>query len=171
MEKWKPIIDWEELYEVSDLGNIRSKIREGKTQFGKRAYGGKIVKPFVSSSGYLAVNLTSNNRRKQCHVHRLVLETFMGKPEKGMECCHADGTRTNSHLNNLRWDCRKNNHADKKIHGTWQGGENNGYAKLTEEQAIFIKYSKETLQKLAKKYNVSVGCVEKVRYGSAWKHI
>ena len=173
MEIWKPVVthNLQNFYEVSNLGNIRSLPRTGKTPYGTRIYGGKIVKPFVSSYGYLVVNLTFKNFRKQCTVHTLVLETFVGKAPKGMECCHNDGNPLNSKLENLRWDTRKNNHADKKLHGTWLIGSKNPYSKLTEEQAFFIKHSKMPLKKLAQKYNVSISCVSKIRYGEFWKHI
>ena len=165
------IVGLEDYYQVSDLGSIKSKVRTGVTNYGKRTYGGGLVKPFISAVGYPAVNLTYKGYRKQIHVHRLVLETFVGKAPDGMEGCHNNGIKTDCSLVNLRWDTKKNNHADKKLHGTWQAGEKNSNSKLTENQVLVIKYSKKQLKELAKKYKVSVGCIEKIRYGCSWKHI
>lgn len=171
MEIWKDVLGLEQYYEVSNLGNIKSKVRTGITNFGERTYGGKVVKPFLSTVGYPAVNLTYKGYRKQFHVHKLVLEAFNGKAPEGMEGCHNNGVKTDFYLTNLRWDTRKNNHADKKLHGTHQEGEKNPSAKLTTKQAILIKYSKISIKKLSEEFNLSRGCIEKVRYGTSWKHI
>jgi hypothetical protein len=173
MEIWKPVVTFglEKFYEVSSLGNVKSLIRSGKTNFGIRMYGGKKINPFVSNSGYLCVNLTYKGFRAQCTVHTLVLEAFVGKKPEGMECCHNDGNRLNANLDNLRWDTKKNNHADKKIHGTNQAGSKNPSSKLTEEQAFFIKHSKLSPKDLCERYGVSRGCIEKIRHGINWKHI
>ena len=171
MENWMDVLGLEDYYQISDLGNVKSKIRIGVTSFGKRTYGGGLVKPFVSTVGYPAVNLTYKGYRKQFHIHKLVLEAFVSKAPAGMEGCHNNGIKTDCKLENLRWDTRKNNHADKKLHGTNQEGEKSGTSKLTEEQALFVKYSEKSLKEMAKKYNVSMGCVEKIRYGNSWKHI
>ena len=171
MENWKPIVGLENYYEVSNLGNVRSLIRTGQTRLGLRKYGGKVLTPITLSTGYLGVNLTKKGYRKQYSVHFLVLTAFIGECPKGMEGCHNNGIRNDCRLENLRWDTRKNNHADKRTHGTWQEGEKVGTSKLTTEQALDVKYSKTSLNELAKKYNVSKGCVEKIRYGTSWKHI
>jgi hypothetical protein len=171
MEKWLPVLGWEEFYEVSNLGNVRSIKRIGKTKFGNRFYGGDLVKPIKTTTGYVAVNLTGNKCRKQFHIHKLVLEAFVGKAPIGMECCHNNGNRTDARLENLRWDTRINNHADKWNHGTWQGGVNHGNAKLTNEQVKEIKKGNLPIKQLAQMFNVSIGCINKIRYGEAWKHI
>jgi hypothetical protein len=173
MEIWKPVIthNLQNYYEVSNLGNVRSLPRQGKANYGTRFYGGKPVKPFLNSNGYLVVNLTYKGFRKQCTVHTLVLESFVSPKPQGLEACHNDGNPSNAKLENLRWDTRKNNHADKKIHGTQQIGSKNPFSKINEEQAFFIKYSKKPLKELAKKFNVSIGCIEKIRYNETWKHI
>jgi len=171
MEIWKDVLGLEQYYEVSNLGNIKSKVRTGITNFGERNYGGKVVKPFLSTVGYPVVNLTYKGYRKQFTIHKLVLEAFYGKAPEGMEGCHNNGVKTDSYLTNLRWDTRKNNHADKKLHGTQQHGEQSGNAKLTNEKAYLIKYSKIPIKELCEKFQLSRGCIEKVRYGSTWKHI
>ncbi|HDU8695027.1 NUMOD4 motif-containing HNH endonuclease [Morganella morganii] len=172
-ERWVPAYQWENLYEVSDLGRIRSIERTGKTQFGVRKYGGGIVNPIKhKANGYLVVNLTSSGgRRKQVLVHRLVIMSFLGTSPKGMECCHNNGDRQDPRLVNLRWDTRKNNHADKKIHGTWQGGENNGWHKLTVPQVIAIRTSGLSIKELSEKFSVSTSCIEQVKYFQSWKHV
>lgn len=171
-EIWKNVVNLSDYYEVSNLGNVRSKARKGITNLGERNYGGNVVlKKINHKSGYDVVNLTTNNSRKQCLVHRLVIEAFISEKPNGMECCHNNGDRKDNRLENLRWDTRKNNHADKLLHGTWQYGERIGTSKLKEWQAKEVKYSGLSLDLLAKKFNVSKGCVSKIRYLSSWKHL
>lgn len=130
IEHWEWIKGWEPLYLVSTLGRIMSVPREHETKFGARIYGGGIVRPLEKNNGYLVVNLTAaDGRRSQVLVHRIVLTAFAGEQPAGMECCHYDGNRKNNEISNLRWDTRKNNHQDKKRHGTWQSGENHWRAK------------------------------------------
>lgn len=171
-ELWVPAFGWEGFYEVSNLGNVRSVQRKGKTSFGERSYGGKVLNPIKHNSGYLVVNLTvSKGKRKQVLIHRLILESFLGPAPAGSECCHSNGNRNDPRLENLRWDTRKNNHADKRVHGTWQGGENNPYHKLTAPQVIAIRESSDSKEELSSRFNVSVSCIEKVKYRATWKHI
>jgi len=171
MEKWLPVVGLENLYEISNCGNVRSLVREGKTSYGIRKYGGKNLKPIYASNGYPFVNLTDKNFRKQFFIHRLVLESFVGKCPENMEACHADGNRKNCNLDNLRWDTRSNNALDRRNHPTWQGGENSVSSKLTKEQAIQIKYSKESLKTLAKKYNIGTTTVSRIKNNKSWIHI
>lgn len=171
-EIWKNVVSLPDYYEVSNLGNVRSKSRKGITNFGERAYGGNVVlKKINHKNGYDVVNLTTKNSRKQYLVHRLVIEAFIGEKPIGMECCHNNGDRKDNRLKNLRWDTRKNNHADKLLHGTWQYGERIGTSKLKEWQAKEVKYSNVPLKELSKKFNVSMGCVEKIRYLQSWKYL
>lgn len=132
-EKWVPLYGWEGYYQVSDQGRVRSNIRYGETQFGIRRYGGKVLKPVYSANRYPKVNLTKPGKRYQIHLHTAVLESFVGPAPKGMEACHNNGNRHDARLHNLRWDTRKNNHADKKRHGTWQGGDNHWMRKSPEK--------------------------------------
>lgn len=170
-EIWKNVVGWEEYYEVSNFGNVRSKQRKASTAFGERFYGGNIVKKISHKNGYDIVNLTTSSKRQQKLVHTLVLEAFVSlRPEK-MDSCHNNGDRKDNRLENLRWDTRKNNHADKIVHGTWQGGSKNGFSKLNEDQARQIKYSQETTKNLAEKFNVSKSCIFKIKHMQTWTHV
>lgn len=168
---WVNAYEWEDFYEVSDAGRVRSKVREGKTTLGFRKYGGKILQPVKKTNGYLAVNFTRKGARRQVAIHRLVLSSFVEPSPSGMEACHNDGDRENNRLENLRWDTRKENHADKKKHGTWQGGEKSGTSKLTDDLVRYIRASSESHETLANEIGVHKSCIEKVRYGETWRHV
>jgi len=170
-ESWKTFPDWEGLYEVSDLGGIRSLPRQGGGSRWYRSYGGALVKPFIASTGYLSVNLTRRGKRKQELVHRAVLRAFIGEAPEGYECCHANGNRTDARLENLRWDTRKNNHADKLAHGTWQCGTAHGNAKLDECVVWMLRHDEISVDYVAAQYGVRRKTVAKIKGGRGWAHV
>jgi hypothetical protein len=169
-ERWLPAVGWEDLYEVSDLGRVRSVTRLGTTQFGVRSYGGSVVAAIRCANGYLAVNLTGRGLRKQCLVHKLVLEAFAGARQHGMQACHNDGNRANPRLTNLRWDTTRGNHADKHKHGTAQIGVRNPRARLTEDAVREIRAGLST-KDAAAKFGVTHSCVWSVQQRRTWRHV
>ncbi len=74
MEKWKDIEGYEGLYEVSNLGRVRSLPK--KTRSGVR-----ILTPGITYSGYLYVVLCKNGKTKTFSVHRLVAKAFLPNPD------------------------------------------------------------------------------------------
>jgi len=115
-ESWCPIKSFETLYEVSDLGRVRSLPR--MTPHGIR--GGVILKRRADGiDGRPKVGLYKDAVRTDRKVHLLVLETFKGmRPSSHHQACHNDGDIHNNRLDNLRWDTRVANHADSVRHGT-----------------------------------------------------
>jgi hypothetical protein len=171
MKKWVPVFGLEGFYEVSSDGDVRSIPRGGVTSYGKRMYGGNELKHISTSSGYPSVNLTKKGFRKQFLVHRIVLESFVGPAPEGMEACHQNGVRSDCRLSNLRWDTRSNNALDKRNHGTWQGGENNGNTSLKNKEAIEIRKSKLSAEKLSKIYNVSKTTIYRIKHKELWQYV
>jgi hypothetical protein len=96
MEIWKPVVNYEGLYEVSTFGNIKSLQRKGCKE-------DRILKPVTTLAGYLTVCLCKNKTEKICRVHRLVglafLELVDGKPEIN----HKNRIRNDNRLENLEW--------------------------------------------------------------------
>lgn len=159
MEEWKNVVGFEELYEVSNHGQIRTK----KTN--------KIKKPTYSKQEKrFYVGLWKNNKIKICKPHRLVLEAFIGQCPQGMEGCHNDGNSINNHISNLRWDTPKNNHADKIKHGTTNRGERCGTAKLTLEQVRAIRKDDRLQRIIAKEYQVQQSLISRIKNGVRWQH-
>lgn len=98
MEEWKDIPDYQGLYQVSDLGNIRS-LRFGKIKLLKLK--NKLDKKIPRQD----IGLTDiNGEQKTKSVHRLVLITFNPIPNMNdMEVDHIDENRLNNKLSNLQW--------------------------------------------------------------------
>lgn len=118
-ERWLPVVGFEGLYEVSDQGRVRSMARvvphkkSGRLTVPERILkGGK-----NTASQYCMVSLWRNNAQHQCYRHSLVLEAFVGPRPPKHDACHADGTRDNNCVGNLRWGTRAENMQDAKRHG------------------------------------------------------
>ncbi len=122
-ERWLPAPGYEGFYEVSDLGRVRGLDRIIRTAAGVRAehtrtLKGRMLSQVLNGHGYPIVVLSKGAEAKQKLVHRLVATAFIGPCPEGMECCHNNGDRTDSRVENLRWDTRSNNALDAVAHGT-----------------------------------------------------
>jgi hypothetical protein len=114
-EQWRPVVGYEDSYEVSDLGNVRSLDR---IDMRGRVRRGKVLAPRKTSRGRFSVALYRNRVRADVQVHHLVLETFVGPRPEGLEGCHWNDDPTDNRLSNLRWDTRSANAADSVRNGT-----------------------------------------------------
>jgi hypothetical protein len=158
MENWLNVVDFENIYEVSNFGNIRSSKNK------------QLKKITIDSNGRPYLGLWKNNKQKIVRPHKLVLEAFVGKAPQGMECCHNDGNQQNNRLENLRWDTPKNNHADKLKHGTSNTGERCNWAKLTKAQVISIRADIRTQKEIATEYGVQQSQISRIKNGVRWIH-
>lgn len=107
-EVWKPIDGYEGLYEVSNLGRVRSYIPPNNSKCSVRNVP-LIMKPQMNERGYMVVALIKNKARKVFRIHRLVafafVDTIDGKPYVN----HIDGNKTNNNASNLEWCTRSEN--------------------------------------------------------------
>lgn len=103
-EIWKDIKNYESLYQVSNLGRIKSFI--GKDN----KINGKILK-VNGASVYPTINLVFKKIKgyKTFYIHRLVAEAFIPNTEKELEINHIDGNKSNNNVSNLEWVNHKKN--------------------------------------------------------------
>ena len=108
-EIWRDVKGFEGLYQVSNLGNVKSVEREIISE--KRTnqkWTERKLKPCDNGRGYLVVHLRNNGKRYVRYVHRLVIESFVGEIGDN-DINHKDFNRKNNCLNNLEILTRKEN--------------------------------------------------------------
>lgn len=163
VERWLSVYGWEGLYEVSDLGRVRSLPRKGTR--------GGVMRQSVDKKGYKVVGLRSANERKLRFVHTLVAEAFIGPRPDGMECCHWDGNQRNNAPSNLRWDTKAGNCADRNRHGNGPQGERHGASRLTESEVLAIRRDCRYQKEIAIEYKVSKSLVSLIQRRERWAHV
>ena len=103
-EIWKDIKDYEGLYQVSNLGRIRSLDRLVKHAFkGYSRLKGKIKPCRKNTHGYLNINLCKDGKAKTLLIHRLVAQAFLPNPDNLPEVNHKDENKENNRVDNLEW--------------------------------------------------------------------
>ena len=152
-EVWKPIKDYEGLYEISNLGRVKSLNykRTGKE---------KILKNTENSKGYLIVCLTKNEKRKQFKIHRLVAEAFIPNPEDKPCIDHINTIKNDNRVENLRWvtnEENNNNPLTKKKrnenYANFKGENHPMYGRTGENHPMYGKHhSEETRKKMSKNH-------------------
>lgn len=119
MERWKPVVGYEGMYEVSDLGRVRSLARKSKRGNHFLTINETILKPYrIPPGNYLSVSLSKNGVLERFRIHRLVLAAFHGPCPNGMVGCHNNGIIDDLRASNLRWDTKSANALDSVAHGT-----------------------------------------------------
>jgi hypothetical protein len=172
-EEWKPvpIPEFDEFYEVSSLGRVRSLSRQTRRHYVQ----GRILKPGRHGGGYLNIMMSIDGVRAQRLVHQLVLGAFVGLPEPGQEGRHLNGDSTDNRQENLVWGTSGENEADKILHGTSSRGSGNAAAKLEEWQVLEIRrrYADggESQRALAAVYGVGQGAISRLVTGARWGHL
>ena len=96
-EIWKPIVGYMDLYEVSNLGRVRS-IKNGK-----------VLRGFVINRGYKSITLSNKKKKKAFLVHRLVATAFCENPQGFEVVNHIDNNPLNNNASNLEWVTQKEN--------------------------------------------------------------
>ena len=110
IELYAPIKGFDGLYEVSTWGNVRSMDRwVNSNNNNKQLKKGKILKPAYNKNGYLRVNLTNDNKKITCYIHRLVAEAFIPNPNNLPCVNHKDEVKTNNYRTNLEYCTYKYN--------------------------------------------------------------
>ena len=92
-EVWKDIKNYEGLYQVSNLGRIKS-LKHGKE---------RILKSFKEANGYLKICLCNNNVKKTFSIHKLVANTFLDNPKNHPVINHINGNKSDNRIINLEF--------------------------------------------------------------------
>jgi hypothetical protein len=173
VEIWNPVVGYEEMYEVSNFGRVRSLER-----LVSHGYAGTVQRhaKIIQSRGkpYANVTLSRENITKTFSVHSLVLCAFVGPRPDGFVANHVDGNKRNNVLSNLEWVTQSRNHYHAFEQGLSSRGEQHHYAKLTAEQvreirALYAQGIKSPT--LARLFGVWPGHIRNIVQRKIWKHI
>lgn len=110
-EIWKEIAGYEGLYQVSNMGRVKSLDRVVKisTMGSIRLVKSRILKPNLNTHGYLYVNLSKEGKVVPKKVHRLIAEAFIPNPDNKPFIDHINTVTTDNRIENLRWCTQKEN--------------------------------------------------------------
>ena len=174
-ERWRPVVGFEGLYEVSDQGRVRGLDRLiAHPRGGVRRWPGRVLRACVMPHGYLEVSLCKDGTRTLRTVHSVVAEAFHGPAPAGHEVAHENGRRADCRASNLSWKTRKDNHADKIRHGTTNRGERQWKSKLTKARVLLARrLAAEGVSQgvLGERFGVNRETIGKVVRRETWAHI
>lgn len=120
IERWKPVVGYEGLYEVSNLGRVRSLPRKGTK-------GGIVKASYSNSKHYAHIPLTKNKRGRTVSLHRVVAQAWIPNPDNKPQVNHKNGIKSDNRVANLEWMTNIENH---------QHAIDNGLVKVRPDEAI-----------------------------------
>ena len=163
-EQWRDIAGYEEFYQISTFGRVKSFCR-GKVT---------ILKPVLQRFGYLLVDLYKDGRHKSYRVHILVAKAFIPNPDNKPEVNHTLGNKLDCSIWNLEWVTSAENHKHASKLGLKKSGEETPRARLTNEDAEYCRkvyiprYKEFGVRALARKFNVNHKTISKIIQGKMY---
>lgn len=143
VERWLPVAQFEDLYEVSNVGRVRS-LRTGS-----------VMRPLDSGAGYQRVFLCRAGKKIPAYVHRLVAVAFIPNPQGLPTVNHKNLVRSDNAETNIEWCSYRHNNLHSRHFGQVKKN-TQGVRGLTNDEAAQVRslYSAgcETQRSLAKKY-------------------
>ncbi len=117
MERWKQVVGFEGLYEVSDQGRVRSidrviMVERYGSNYAKHLVG-KVLAGGKDTNGYWGVQIN----RRFVRIASIILEAFVGSRPNDYEALHKDDNKNDNSLSNLYWGTRGDNRNDHYIRG------------------------------------------------------
>jgi hypothetical protein len=165
-ERWKPVVNYEKYYIVSESGIVKTLVE----RWGCPA---NSIISRRTKRGYLISSLTGELGRKHIPNHRLVAKAFIPNPENKPCVNHKNGIRNDNRVENLEWCTYQENSQHAKSMGFIKPklGELAACVKLTNTQVLEIFNSNKTHEQLGKEYGVSSKTVGCIKIGTSWSHV
>lgn len=124
--------------------------------------------PFSTTRGY--GSMIENG--KTVYIHRMYCERRNGPaPSPKHQAAHSCGNRKCVNPDHIRWATRRENEADKELHGTRYRGDSSPASKLTSNDVAAIRSSTETQATLAARYGVEKSQISNIKTRKSWKHV
>jgi len=176
-ERWAPVVGYEGLYEVSDIGRVRSipRVTAGGRHGALRRRAGKLRSLNVGSNGYAVVTLSRDGREATKSVHRLVAAAFLPPPPSGRVVNHKNGVKADNRASNLEWATPSENNLHSYRAGLSNAkGSANGQSKLTEAAVVAIRARLSCGEKqpvIAAAFGVHRRTVSDIARGKTWQSV
>lgn len=132
-EEWKDIEGYENLYQVSNLGRVKS------LNF-KRSGKEKIMKSHVNKVGYVAISLYKSGKDKIHTVHRLVAKHFIPNPDNLPQVDHINTNRTDNRVENLKWCTNEENSNNTITKEHMSEGQKGKYGANSNRSKVILQY-------------------------------
>jgi len=150
IEEWKPIKNYEGVYEISSFGRIKSV-----SEYTERGKYGKvgIMKQHISKKGYCRLSLRGS---KKFQAHVLVALHFIDNPENKSQVNHIDTVKTNNFYKNLEWNTSQENidHAVKNsLHR--KNHKKNDIILINKDNILKMIEQGDSYRSIGKKFNVT----------------
>lgn len=181
-EYYANIKGYENLYQISNYGTIKSIDKIVRNKNGYRIIKGKILKPQIDKKGYYRIGLTKNHKQKFYLVHRLVAETFIPNVYNEPIINHKNGNKLDNHISNLEWCTQQYNIQHAYNTGLKMGvsaehkGKYNPNVKLNEQDVLNIRNNKNNGINIKDSYNkykekITFKGFQNVWFGYTWKNL
>ncbi len=175
-EEWRPVVGYEEKYEVSNFGRVRRLPYElvNPLTGGISKWPEKILKATKHwKSGRYHLSLTQDGKAKNWDVHQLVAFAFIGPRPEGKHVCHRDDDAENNTPSNLYYGTSKQNGQDKIRNRKTCWGDKHHAVSVTQEIAagIWALKGREKVVDIARRYGVTISLVSHIHHGWAWNNL
>lgn len=168
---WARVPGYEDKYFISDSGILVSTASRSRVKCPKDlSKYPHTIKPAIKKDGYYGVCLKDGNRQKNVYIHRLVALAFIPNPEHKPQVNHKNGNKLDNRVENLEWTTAQENtrHAwDTGLHGHI----NRGLRRLSDDDVIAIRKSKERQRELAKRYGVCQSTISSIKNYKRYKEL
>ena len=114
-EIWKDIVGFEELYKISNYGNVKSCKRLVNAKSGQRLVNERLLSLGKDKDGYLMAILCQDANRKTVKIHRLVADAFLDKIDDKNLVNHIDAEKSNNLVINLEWVSSLENNSHSRL--------------------------------------------------------
>lgn len=176
-ENWKDIEGYEGLYQISNLGRVRSVDRVENCGSFVRKRKGKILKQMVNRGGYCQVNLTKDGVGHTKEIHRIVATAFIPNSLGLPQVNHIDCDKTNNSINNLEWVTAYENTTHAMRHDLKPHGDKHKSSKLNHMQVNWIRNNYIASDEfygakaMSDRFGVSLSTIYRIVANVSWKRL